>query len=210
MATTLRRPARGAHAAPTTPSLLPGLAVVAAAALIAVAAAVVLPDITAAGRMTTTPTHYMGLLMANQPWNLLLFMALPFAVIYLGLLPAALGLFPSWLGRAAVAFLAVYLTVASVYLVRWAIVPLTDGSGWRGPVDLIAVGIRAHRRADPGVGRTHVRRWQRQSAGVVGVGGAGCRARGHDLRHDGPVRARLGRSWPRHARDVKQSGGPRQ
>jgi hypothetical protein len=139
MATTLRPPTRGAHAAPT-PSLLPGLAVVAAAALIAVAAAVVLPDITAAGRMTTTPTHYMGLLMANQPWNLLLFMALPFAVIYLGLLPAALGLFPSRLGRAAVAFLAVYLTVASAYLVRWAVVPLTDGSGWRGPVDLIAVG----------------------------------------------------------------------
>jgi hypothetical protein len=139
MATTLRPPARGAHAAPTQ-SLLPGLAVVAAAALIAVAAAVLLPDITASGRMTTTPTHYMGLLMANQPWNLLLFMALPFAVIYLGLLPAALGLFPKGLGRAAVAFLAVYLTVASVYLVRWAVVPLTDGSGWRGPVDLIAVG----------------------------------------------------------------------
>jgi len=111
-----------------------------AAAVIALAAAMVLPDITAAGRMTTTPTHYMGLLMANQPWNLLLFMAVPFAVIYLGLLPAALGLFPSRLGRAAVAFLAVYLTVASVYLVRWAVVPLTDGSGWRGPVDLIAVG----------------------------------------------------------------------
>ena len=138
MATTLRPPARGAHAAPA-PMLLPGFAVVAVAVVIAVAAAVVLPDITAAGRMTTTPTHYMGLLMANQPWNLLLFMALPFAVIYLGLLPAALGLFPSRLGRAAVAFLAVYLTVASVYLVRWAVVPLTDGSGWRGLVDLIAV-----------------------------------------------------------------------
>jgi hypothetical protein len=135
MATTLRP----AHAAPT-PQLVPGLAVVAVAAVIAVAAAVVLPDITSAGRMTTTPTHYMGLLMANQPWNLLLFMALPFAVIYLGLLPAALGLFPSRLGRAAVAFLAVYLTGASVYLIRWAVVPLTDGNGWRGPVDVIAVG----------------------------------------------------------------------
>jgi hypothetical protein len=139
MATTLRPPARRAHAAPT-PSRLPGLAVVAAATVIAVAAAVVLPDITAAGRMTATPTHYMGLLMANQPWNLLLFMAVPFAVIYLGLLPAALGLFPSRVGRAAVAFLAIYLTVASVYLIRWAVVPITDGSGWRGPVDLIAVG----------------------------------------------------------------------
>jgi hypothetical protein len=139
MAATLRPRTNGAHAA-LAPQLLPGLAVAAVAAVIAVAAAVVLPDITAAGRMTTTPTHYMGLLMANQPWNLLLFMALPFAVIYLGLLPAALGLFPSRLGRAAVAFLAVYLTVASVYLVRWAVVPLTDGNGWRGPVDLIAVG----------------------------------------------------------------------
>jgi hypothetical protein len=139
MATTLRPRTNGTHAA-DAPLLLPGLAIAAVAAVIAVAAAVVLPDITAAGRMTTTPTHYMGLLMANQPWNLLLFMALPFAVIYLGLLPAALGLFPTRLGRAAVAFLAVYLTAASVYLIRWAVVPLTDGSGWRGPVDLIAVG----------------------------------------------------------------------
>jgi hypothetical protein len=138
MAATLR-PAGGAHAAPT-PRLLPGLAIAVVAAVIAMAAAMVLPDITAAGRMTTTPTHYMGLLMANQPWNLLLFMALPFAVIYLGLLPAALGLFPSRLGRAAIAFLAVYLTAVSVYLVRWAVVPLTNGNGWRGPVDLIAVG----------------------------------------------------------------------
>jgi uncharacterized protein DUF6803 len=139
MDTTLRPRTNGAHAAPA-PQLLPGLAVAVVAVGIAVAAALVLPDITTAGRMTTTPTHYMGLLMANQPWNLLLFMALPFAVIYLGLLPAALGLFPSRLGRSAVAFLAVYLTVASAYLVRWAVLPLTDGSGWRGPVDLIAVG----------------------------------------------------------------------
>jgi len=139
MAATLRPRAAGAHAAPT-PQLLPGLAIAAIAAIAAVIAVAVLPDITAAGRMTTTPTHYMGLLMANQPWNLLLFMALPFAVVYLGVLPAALGLFPSRLGRAAIAFLAVYLTVASVYLVRWAVVPLTEGNGWRGPVDLIAVG----------------------------------------------------------------------
>jgi hypothetical protein len=139
MAATLRPRAAGAHATPT-PRLLPGLAIAAIAAVIAAIAVAVLPDITATGRMTTTPTHYMGLLMANQPWNLLLFMALPFAVVYLGVLPAALGLFPSRLGRVAIAFLAVYLTVASAYLVRWAVVPLTDGNGWRGPVDLIAVG----------------------------------------------------------------------
>jgi hypothetical protein len=139
MAATLRPRPAGAHAAPS-PQLLPGLAIAAIAGIAAVIALALLPDITAAGRMTTTPTHYMGLLMANQPWNLLLFMALPFAVVYLGLLPAALGLFPSRLGRAAIAFLAIYLTVASVYLLRWAVVPLTDGNGWRGPADLIAVG----------------------------------------------------------------------
>jgi hypothetical protein len=139
MAATLRPRTTGTHAAPT-PRRLPGLAVPVVAVVIAVAAVVVLPDFTAAGRMTTTPTHYMGLLMANQPWNLLLFMALPFAVVYLGLLPAALGLFPSRLGRAAIAFLAVYLTAASAYLLRWAVMPLTDGNGWRGPVDMIAVG----------------------------------------------------------------------
>ena len=139
MAATLRPRTDGAHATPSL-QLLPGLSIALIAAVVAVVAVVVLPDITAAGRMTTTPTHYMGLLMANQPWNLLLFMALPFAVIYLGLLPAALGLFPSRVGRAAVAFLAVYLTVASVYLLRWAVVPLTGGHGWRGPVDLLAVG----------------------------------------------------------------------
>jgi hypothetical protein len=119
----------------TRPAFLLGL--VAVLVLVAVA---LLPDITAAGRATDVPTHYMGLLMANQPWNLLLFMAVPFLVIYLGLVPAALGLAPAWVGRVAVAFLAVYLTVAAAYLLRWAVWPLTDSGGWRGPVDLIAVG----------------------------------------------------------------------
>jgi hypothetical protein len=62
------------------------------------------------------------------------------SVVYLGLLPAALGLFPTRLGRAAVAFLAVCLTAGSANLRRWAAAPPTDASGWRGPVDLIAVG----------------------------------------------------------------------
>jgi hypothetical protein len=65
----------------------------------AVAVALVLPDVTAAGRMTTTPTHYMGLLMANQPWNLLVFMVVPFVLIYCGLVPAKLGLVPPSVGR---------------------------------------------------------------------------------------------------------------
>jgi hypothetical protein len=136
MATTLRPRTTGAHA---TPSLLPGLAVAAVAAVIAVLAALALPDITTAGRMTTTPTHYMGLLMANQPWNLLIFMVVPFVLIYGGLVPPKLGLVPSSVERLVTAVLAVYYSAAAVYLIRYAAWPLTTGDGWRGPADWIAV-----------------------------------------------------------------------
>ena len=138
MATTLRPRTTGAHAAPTAP-LLPGLAVAVVAAVIAAAAAVVLPDVTAAGRMTTTPTHYMALLMANQPWNLLLFMVVPFVLIYGGLVPAKLGLVPASVGRLVTPVLAAYYTAAAVYLIRYAAWPLTTSAGWRGPADWIAV-----------------------------------------------------------------------
>jgi hypothetical protein len=138
MATTLPPGATGVHPAPA-PSLLPRLAAAAVAAAIAVAAAVILPDITTAGRMTTTPTHYMGLLMANQPWNLLIFMAVPFVFIYGGLVPVELGLVPPWVGRLVTPVLAVYYSAAAVYLIRYAAWPLTIGGGWRGPADWIAV-----------------------------------------------------------------------
>ena len=136
MATTARPRTTSAHdAAP----LLPGFAVAAVAVVIAVAAAVILPDITTAGRMTGTPTHYMGLLMANQPWNLLIFMAVPFVLIYGGLVPTELGLVPPSVGRLVTPVLAIYYSVAAAYLIRYAAWPLTTGGGWRGPADWIAV-----------------------------------------------------------------------
>jgi hypothetical protein len=138
MATTLPPPTTGAHTAPAPP-FLPGLAVVAVATVIAVAAALALPDITAAGHMTGTPTHYMGLLMANQPWNLLIFMVVPFVLVYGGLVPPKLGLVPPSVERPVTAVLAVYYTAAAVYLIRYAAWPLTTGDGWRGPADWIAV-----------------------------------------------------------------------
>jgi hypothetical protein len=137
MATTLQPQTTGAPAAP--PSLLPGLAVAAVAALIAVIAAAVLPDITTAGQMTGTPTHYMGLLMANQPWNLLIFMGVPFVLIYGGLVPSELGLAPRSLAWLVTPVLAVYYSAAAFYLIRYAAWPLTIGAGWRGPADWIAV-----------------------------------------------------------------------
>jgi hypothetical protein len=138
MATTLRPRADGAHAAPAPP-LRPGLLVAVVAAVMAVAVAQVLPDVTAAGRMTTTPTHYMGLLMANQPWNLLIFMVVPFVLIYGGLVPAKLGLVPPSVGRLVTPVLAAYYAAAAAYLIRYAAWPLTTGDGWRGPADWIAV-----------------------------------------------------------------------
>jgi hypothetical protein len=138
MATTLRPRADVAHAAPAPP-LRPGLLVAVVAAVMAVAVALVLPDVTAAGRMTTTPTHYMGLLMANQPWNLLIFMVVPFVLIYGGLVPAKLGLVPPSVGRLVTPVLAAYYAAAAAYLIRYAAWPLTTGAGWRGPADWIAV-----------------------------------------------------------------------
>ena len=138
MATTLRPRADGAHAAPAPP-LRRGLLVAVVAAVMAVAVALVLPDVTAAGRMTTTPTHYMGLLMANQPWNLLVFMVVPFVLIYGGLVPAKLGLVPPSVGRLVTPVLAAYYAAAAAYLIRYAAWPLTTGAGWRGPADWIAV-----------------------------------------------------------------------
>jgi Family of unknown function (DUF6803) len=138
MATTLRPRADGAHATPAPP-LRPGPVVAVLAPVIAVAVALVLPDLTAAGRMTTTPTHYMGLLMANQPWNLLIFMVVPFVLIYGGLVPAKLGLVPPSVGQLVTPVLAAYYTAAAFYLIRYAAWPLTTSAGWRGPADWIAV-----------------------------------------------------------------------
>ncbi len=55
-----------------------GIAFLAASSLGALALALLVPDLTKGSGMDGMPmTHYMGLLSVRQPWNLLLFMALP-------------------------------------------------------------------------------------------------------------------------------------
>lgn len=119
--------------------------------LIAVAAAVVgwvLPDRTVGtGAMDgMSMTHYMGLLSVNQPWNLVLFMAIPvilaetLAITELVLLfrsdpPAWVRSLSRWAGLVAGPLMVLVL----VHLVKNAVVPLTAGGGWRGPADVIAV-----------------------------------------------------------------------
>ena len=118
------------------------------AAVVAVTVVVValsLPDVTGdAGTMT----HYMGLLAANQPWNLLMFMAIPvilaetLAVSELAVLFRQ-GNVPRWvhqLNRWAGLLIGPWFLGITVYLTKNAVVPLSSGGAWHGPADLIAVG----------------------------------------------------------------------
>lgn len=110
----------------------------------AVAAGLLLPDVTGdPGPMT----HYMGLLADNQPWNLILFMAVPvilaetLAITELVILYTQ-GHAPSWvrrLSRGAGLIAGPWFLAITTYLLTNAVWPLTTGSGWNGPADIIAV-----------------------------------------------------------------------
>lgn len=93
-------------------------------------------------------THYMELLASNQPWNLILFMAIPvifaetlaiteFFILLSRKLDGALRL----LNRIAGLVAGPYFLIIFVYLFVTAVIPLTGGGEWRGPFDVIAVGF---------------------------------------------------------------------
>ena len=81
-------------------------------------------------------THYMELLAVNQPWNLLLFMAVP---VVLAETVAISELWLLWsrvyqgpvrtLNRAASILGGVYFLGVFLYLATTAVVPLTSGGG---------------------------------------------------------------------------------
>lgn len=93
-------------------------------------------------------THYMQLLAENQPWNLILFMAIPvifaetIAITELYILftrnftgtAKRISTWASILGG-------VYFVGVFCYLFFAAVVPLTSTGGWRGIGDVIAVGF---------------------------------------------------------------------
>lgn len=98
--------------------------------------------------MGPTMTHYMELLATNQPWNLIIFMAIP--VIFAEYI-AVTELF-ILLGRGenkqlrqsnkiAGILIGLYFTGVFFYLLFNAVIPLTTGGGWRGIADVIAVGF---------------------------------------------------------------------
>ncbi len=92
-------------------------------------------------------THYMELLATRQPWNLLLFMAVPVVLaetvaiteLYL-LYTRRFGSAAGVINRSASIAGGFYFTGVFVYLLVNAVVPLTAGGAWRGPADVIAVG----------------------------------------------------------------------
>lgn len=93
-------------------------------------------------------THYMELLATQQPWHLLIFMAVP---IVLAETIAVTELYILYtrsydgpvraLNRACSIVVGIYFTGVFLYLMANAVVPLTQSGGWRGPGDVIAVGF---------------------------------------------------------------------
>ena len=87
-------------------------------------------------------THYMELLADNQPWNLLIFMAIPvilaetvaitefFVLLRRGQAGALLVL-----NRAASILGGAYFLGVFFYLLFHAVIPLTTTGQWRGPAD---------------------------------------------------------------------------
>jgi hypothetical protein len=91
-------------------------------------------------------THYMQLLAERQPWNLILFMAIPVILAETVAITELYILFSRRfhgavrsLNRAASILGGVYFSGVFVYLTINAVIPLTVQGGWRGPADVIAV-----------------------------------------------------------------------
>ena len=92
-------------------------------------------------------THYMQLLADNQPWNLILFMAIPVILAETVAITELFILFSRQyhgtvrnINRIASILGGFYFAGVFVYLTINAVIPLTVGGGWRGPADIIAVG----------------------------------------------------------------------
>ncbi len=93
-------------------------------------------------------THYMQLLADNQPWNLIIFMAIPVILaetiavteLYILFTRSFTGMVKK-INSVASAIVGVYFIGVFVYLFLNAVVPLTQTGGWRGVGDVIAVGF---------------------------------------------------------------------
>ena len=93
-------------------------------------------------------THYMELLATNQPWNLLLFMAVPVVLaetlaiseLYL-LYTKRFDGFARKLNKVVGIAVGIYFIGIIVYLLPHVVVPITQNGQWRGIIDVIAVSM---------------------------------------------------------------------
>lgn len=93
-------------------------------------------------------THYMALLADNQPWNLILFMAIPVILAETVAITELFILFSRKLdgalrqiNRLASIAGGIYFTGVFIYLMKTAVIPLTASGAWLGAADVIAVGF---------------------------------------------------------------------
>ena len=93
-------------------------------------------------------THYMSLLADNQPWNLLIFMAIPvicaealtiseFFIIFERKKSGILRTFNKIVGI----FDGLYFSGIFIYLFITVVIPLTKSGGWHGVIDIVAVAF---------------------------------------------------------------------
>lgn len=95
-----------------------------------------------------TMTNYMELLATNQPWNLLIFMAIPVICAETLAISELIILFTRKLNGTARKvskftgiFAGLYFLGVFIYLMATAFIPLTTSGGWRGFSDVIAVSF---------------------------------------------------------------------
>lgn len=91
-------------------------------------------------------THYMGLLANNQPWNLIIFMAIPVICAETIAITELAILFTRnsdgklrKVNKAVSIFAGIYFTGIFVYLLTTAYIPLTVNHQWEGWIDVVAV-----------------------------------------------------------------------
>ena len=91
-------------------------------------------------------THYMELLAVNQPWNLIIFMAIPIVLAETLAITELYLLFTRkfdgavyYLNRFSGMAVGVYFVGIIYYIVTNAIIPITQAGEWRTVIDVIAV-----------------------------------------------------------------------
>ena len=91
-------------------------------------------------------THYMELLATNQPWNLIIFMAIPVILAETVAITELYILYTrklrGWvrnLNRFAGVVVGLYFIGIIVYLLANAVLPITQAGEWRTIIDVIAV-----------------------------------------------------------------------